>query len=133
MIILLGIVAASVSPRFSDGSGARLQASRDDVVAALFYAQQIAMARDDGDAGGNNPITFSLASATSITVQEDGSALTQGGVVYPLTLANGVTVTMAPAGALHYDKLGRTTASTITLTSGSVNVAVNVSASGYAN
>ncbi len=131
VIILIGLLAVAATPLFST-QNAPLQASRDDLVAALFYAQQVAMARDDGDAGGTNPITFEVASP-AITVKENGTPLALSGVVYPLTLAHGVTVSMTPASVLHYDKLGRTTASVVTLTSGSASVTVNVSASGYAN
>ncbi|MGH1371206.1 MAG: pilus assembly FimT family protein [Cellvibrionaceae bacterium] len=125
VIVLLAVISISVSSRFTD-TGSAVQASRDDVIAALFYAQQIAMARDSN----TNPIRV-VTSSNSISVTENGVALLHGSAQYPLTLNAGVV--LAPAITLNYDKLGRTNSSVFTLSRNGVNLSVTVSDSGYAN
>ncbi|MDO3388173.1 type II secretion system protein [Gilvimarinus sp. SDUM040013] len=118
IIVILGVIGTTASSRFTDGEIASVQASRDDLVAALFFAQQLAMARDN--------IQVTVA-ATSVNVTENGTALSDSG--YPLNFASGVT---ASAAAFNYDKLGRTNPTAITLTSDGTSATVNVSGSGYA-
>ena len=65
VIVILGIVSVSISSRFANTTVFELQQSRDDTVAALLFAQQVAMARDSA----SNPIRF-ISSGNSITVQE---------------------------------------------------------------
>lgn len=104
-----------------------MQTSRDDLVAALFYAQQLAMARD----AAGSEITFVASSSNTIQVQLEGADI---GTDYPLSFASGITLS-APAVfpfTLNYDKLGRTSATTFTLNGGGGSVDVNVSGSGYA-
>jgi len=119
-------MSISVASRFS-GQSAAVQASRDDVVAALFYAQQIAMARDSAI----NPIQL-VTTATSVSVTENGTPLLHAGVQYPLVLGSGVTL-LVTVNPLDFDKLGRTTASSFTLSKSGVSATVTVSDSGYAN
>jgi MSHA pilin protein MshC len=77
-------------------------------------------------------ITLELA-ADSISVHENGSPIMN--MQYPLKFPAGVTLSPAPI-TLVYDKLGRTTATNITLTgsgnSSGVTANVRVEASGYA-
>jgi len=124
IIVVLGALAFFVLPRLRV-SDASLLTSRDQLIAALSHAQQVAMARDSAA----NPVTF-VATATTFDVQENGSSVDLPGVDYPITLPNGVTIT-AGTGTLDYDKLGRTTATTISLNSGGASVTVE--ASGYAH
>ncbi|GAA5316497.1 MAG: hypothetical protein AseanaTS_17010 [Candidatus Pelagadaptatus aseana] len=124
VIVILGVLAATAFSRFNY-SFADLQRSRDDTVAALFFAQQVAMARDSS----TNAVRF-VSTANSISVTENGSALTNGNIQYPLSLPAGVTVT---AATLDFDKLGRiAAATTLAITSGSDSVNVTISESGYA-
>jgi MSHA pilin protein MshC len=125
VIVLLAAISVGVMSRFVD-TGSAVQASRDDVIAALFYAQQIAMARDST----TNPIRVETLS-NSISVTENGSPLLSGSVQYPLVFDGGVSLT--PATTLNFDKLGRTSASTFTLSRSGVTATVTVSDSGYAN
>jgi len=118
-------MSISVASRFS-GQGVSVQASRDDVIAALFYAQQIAMARDSA----TNPIRL-VTTATSVNVTENGTPLLHAGVQYPLVLGSGVS--LSPASTLNFDKLGQTTASVFTLSRSGVSATITVSDSGYAN
>ncbi len=116
-----------MSYRTSNISWSQLQTSRDDLVAALFYAQQLSMARDSA----GNPITFVATNSSTIRVQESAADV---GNDYPVTFARGVVLT-APVAfpfTLTYDKLGRTNATTFTLSGGGNSVDVVVSGSGYA-
>ncbi len=118
IIVILGVIGITISSRMPDGDIAAVQSSRDDLVAALFLAQQTAMARDNIQVA---------VSATSVNVTEDGNSLTSKG--YPLNFGPGV---QASAATFAYDKLGRTNAGSVVLTAGSTSATVNVSGSGYA-
>ncbi len=121
VMILIGIISMSLFSRIGAVTSANVQAGRDDLIAALFFAQQTAMARSG--------IQLTL-SATSINITENGSSIVVPSVGYPLSLPSGVTATTA---TLVYDKLGRTTATTITLSSSNgASAQIKVEASGYA-
>lgn len=123
VMVIVGIIAVTASARFASTDLARLQASRDDLVAALFFAQQTAMARD------NIVVTVSTG---GVDVMENGSSITLHQDAYPLTFAAGVTA--EPAVSFSYDKLGRTTSASITLTADDGSFAtVTVDGSGYAH
>jgi len=124
VLVIVAVLSFAVLPRLriSDSS---LLTSRDKVVAALAHAQQIAMARDSV----SNPITFVITSS-SVDVRENGSSVDLPGVDYPLLFANGVTATSG-TGTLNYDKLGRTTATVISLNN--AQVTITVEGSGYAH
>lgn len=126
VVLLLATLGALVVPKFSMLTSSGVQASRDDVVAALFYAQQIAMARDSN----TNAIRL-VATANSVSVTENGVALNHAGTQYPLLLNSGVN--LSPALVLDYDKLGRTAATTFSLSKSGVSASIAVSDSGYAN
>jgi len=122
VIILVGIISVTVFSRLGNVSSANLQASRDDLIAALFFAQQTAMAR--------NNIQL-VVTSNSVSVTENGTPIVVHSKGYPLTLAPKVTAT---AATLTYDKLGRTTATTIGLSSTSgASASIVVEASGYAH
>ena len=124
VMILIGIVSVVLVSRVGSVGTAPIQSSRDDLIAALFFAQQQAMMRKN--------ISVVL-SADSITVRENNADIVGSTDRYPLRLPAGVT--LSPA-TLVYDKLGRTTATDITLTgsgnSSGVTARVRVEASGYA-
>ena len=121
VIILVGIISISVSSRFFDQNIATVQSSRDDVIAALFFAQQTAMARSG--------IAVSI-SANSVNVTENGTSIVIHSGAYPLTLPSGVTATPA---SFNYDKLGKTSPGTITLNKDGISATITVEASGYAH
>ncbi len=123
VMIIASIIFVYVGSQ-SSGRGLELQATRDDVIGGLFYAQQIAMARESA----TNPIRFVSDGAGSIDVTENGVSI--AGDVYPITLPTGHNLT---AATLNYDKLGRTTATALTLSSTSGNVTITVESSGYAH
>jgi MSHA pilin protein MshC len=122
VVILISIISVSMFSRLGSVSGANIQASRDDLIAALFFAQQTAMAR----AGIQAVVTN-----TSVSVTENGTPIIVHNKGYPLTFPSGIS---ASAATFVYDKLGRTTAATITLSgSGGASATVIVEASGYAH
>ncbi|GAB1259526.1 prepilin-type N-terminal cleavage/methylation domain-containing protein [Aurantivibrio plasticivorans] len=124
IIVILGVLTFFTLPRLNI-SDSSLLAGRDTVVAAANHAQQVAMAR----ASVSNPITL-VVNTASIDVQESGNSVVIPGVEYPISFENGVSVT-AGTGVLAFDKLGRTTPTTISLNNGGASVAVE--ASGYAH
>ena len=121
VIVIVATLAAVVAGRFQSAKPFQTMAARDDIVAGLFYAQQIAMARG----GGGNPVQF-VSSGTAIDVRESGNSL---GGIYPLALPQGFTLT---AITLNYDKLGRTAATSLTLSDGDNSAAIEVSGAGFA-
>ena len=125
VIILVGVVSITLFSRLGSVNAAAVQAGRDDVIAALFFAQQSAMMR------ANIQL---LITPNSVSVTENGTPL-QMPTAYPLSMPTGVSLAATPA-TYSYDKLGRTSAGTITVT-GSGNTqgtsaTIVVEASGYA-
>lgn len=124
VIVISSVLFIALGNRFT-GFTFTVQAGRDDVVAALFYAQQIAMARDSID----NPVQF-IAAVDSIDIRENGVSLSN----YPLKLPNGVAITSGDA-TLNYDKLGRVNTATdilIVLGAADASATITVDPSGYA-
>lgn len=123
VMILVGILSITLFTRMGAVGTAAIQSGRDDLIAALFFAQQTAMMRPN--------ITLVITN-NSISVNESGAPII--GTHYPLEMPKGVA--LSPTGTLGYDKLGRTTATTITLTgsgnSSGVSASIRVEASGYA-
>lgn len=124
VMILIGIISVSLLSRMNVAGTAAVQSGRDDVIAALFFAQQQAMMRSTGS---NIRVVLTT---NSVSVTENNVAINAGSGYYPLTLPSGVT---ASAATFSYDKLGRTTAGAITLTGrGGVSASIRLEASGYA-
>lgn len=123
VVILIGILAATFLSRVGTVSIADIQTSRDDIIAALFFAQQTAMARDN--------IQLSIT-ANTINVTENGNPIRIHSDAYPLTLPSGVSVTAVPS-TYSYDKLGKTTPGSITVSRDGVSATITVEASGYAH
>ena len=122
VILILSVLTVGVATQFSNPSGFQALTTRDDIVAGLFYAQQIAQARGD-----INTVQF-VSTGGTIDIREDGASIGNG--IYPFTLPAGFNLTST---TLNYDKLGRTNATTLTLTDGESTATIQVSASGYAN
>ena len=121
VMILVGIISVTLFSRLGSVNSANIQAGRDDLIAALFFAQQSAMARSNIQL---------ILSTNSVSVTENGTPIKVHAQGYPLTLPSGVTVTPM---TLTYDKLGRTTAATITLSAtGGLTASITLEASGYA-
>jgi MSHA pilin protein MshC len=121
VIILVSIISVTLFSRLGSVNTANLQAGRDDLIAALFFAQQTAMARSNIQL---------ILTTNSVSVTENGSPIVVHSKGYPLSFPSGVTTS---AKTLSYDKLGRTTATTITLNANSASALVTVEATGYAH
>ncbi|WP_084128134.1 pilus assembly FimT family protein [Cellvibrio mixtus] len=119
VMILIGVISISLFSRIGSTGTAPVQSSRDDLIAALFFAQQQAMMRPG--------ITLVVAS-TAVSVNRNGNPIRVS------TFARGVTA--SPVVTLSYDRLGRTTAANIVVTgsgnSSGVSATVRVETSGYA-
>ncbi|MGV8836050.1 pilus assembly FimT family protein [Cellvibrio sp.] len=124
VMILVGILSITLFTRLGSAGTAAIQSGRDDLIAALFFAQQQAMMRSN--------ISLVLT-ANSVSVNENNNPIAVSNDFYPLTMPAGVSL---PALTLNYDKLGRTTATQIVLTgsgnSSGVTATIQVDASGYA-
>ncbi|MES2824428.1 MAG: type II secretion system protein [Pseudomonadota bacterium] len=119
VMILVGVMSVTLFSRLGSINTTNVQASRDDLIAALFFAQQTAMARSGIQL---------VVTANTVSVTENLPPVTalRG---YPLSLPSGITATPT---TFSYDKLGRTTARVITLTSAAGNATITVEESGYA-
>lgn len=122
VIVVIGILAVTFMFRI-DSISPSVQTSRDDIIAALFFAQQTAMARDN--------IQLSI-NANTVNVTENGNSIRVHSDAYPLTLSSGVSVTAIPS-TFSYDKLGKTTPGSITVSRDGVSATITVEASGYAH
>ena len=133
VIILLGIITAAGIAQFNAFSSNDTLRARDDVIAGLVYAQQVAMARDSA----SNPITFRYQ-ASQFSVLENGGPLQGGAVSYPVVLPN--TVVISNPGTLNYNKLGQSVnalgqpiTTTINIVGADGVTPIVVQGSGYAN
>jgi MSHA pilin protein MshC len=129
VIILISIISVTLFSRLGSVNSANIQAGRDDLIAALFFAQQTAMARS------NIQLTITT---NSVSVTENGTPIKVHAQGYPLNFPAGITATTSPSPLiLSYDKLGRTgstSADIITLSgSNGLSASVTLEASGYAH
>jgi len=127
VILILSVLTVGATSQFSSSSNFQALTTRDDIVAGLFYAQQIAQAR----ASATNTVQF-VSTGTQIDIRE-GNGATPPSIdngIYPLSLPNGFTLTI---DTLNYNKLGQTGATTLILTDGDSSATIQISASGYAN
>ena len=120
VMVIVGVMSVTLFSRLGSITSTNAHASRDDLIAALFFAQQTAMARSGIQL---------VVTTNSVSVIETPPATALPG--YPLNLSAGVNATPI---IFSYDKLGRTTAGTIVLTSSSgAGATITVEASGYAH
>ncbi len=124
VITLLGVMSVVLFSRINAVGASRVQASRDDVIAALFFAQQLAMSRSN--------IQVSV-SAGAIDVRENGVSVKLDSSFYPLNMPTGISLTPT-SPTYSYDKLGRTSAGSIQVQTadGVYSASVTIEASGYA-
>lgn len=122
VLIIVGVLSVTLSSRFSSSGAAKVQAVRDDIIRALFFAQQTSMAR---------PLITLVVTSGDVSVKENGNDIVVDKDGYPFTFPPGVT---ASAIVLTYDKLGHTSAGTITVseTAGPASATISIQASGYA-
>lgn len=108
VLILIGILAAVILPRLPRGSDVAARAGRDDLLSALRFAQQLAMA----DATRTIRVV-TTASSFSLTADNVPLPLPEGGGNYPRALP--AEVTLSPVVTLTYDGLGQTNTVTTTM------------------
>lgn len=107
VIILVGIMAVVVLPRFGSSDSMRVLAARDDLVSAINFARMRAMSVDDGSA--DNTIRLVISTA-AISVTQNGAAMHIGAVNYPVSYSN---ISFSPTGTVTFDRLGQVSASSI--------------------
>lgn len=124
VLTILGVLSVVLIMRMDGVGASRVQASRDDVIAALFFAQQLAMSESN---------VRVLVSANSIDVQRNNVSVVLDSNFYPLTMPSDVQLNPSSAQFI-YDKLGRTTAGTIQVQTGDsrYSATVRLEATGYA-
>ena len=124
VMILVGILSVALFSRMDFSRVSAVQSSRDDLIAALFFAQQQAMMR---------PNITVVISANSVSVNDAGTPIVVSSNSYPLAMPTGVTLTPA---TLTYDRLGRTAPVNINITgsgnSAGTSARIRVETSGYA-
>ena len=120
VLVLLGIISMYAAPKFTGRGGYSEMTARQDIKQSIRYAQQLAMSQTD------RAITF-VTSVSSIDVRNNGASVGNG---YPKTIPTDVTLNSA---ALTFNRLGATSAATITATGTvqALNVCVN-GTTGYA-
>lgn len=123
VLVLAGILAAFVIPRFMSNGSYAERAAQDRLVAAARYAQQVAMNKGPGAT-----VQFILA-GNAYRIDVNGT---------PITLPTGGTSQMLPqvattAVTLSYSPLGNTTPATITITGSEGTRHICVEATGYAH
>lgn len=124
IIVVLSIISVTVLNSRSNSDAQRVQASRDQVLLALRSARHLAMAK----ASAGRSIEFvALASNDSIDVQDAGSSVSLGAANYPYVLGQGIEISDA---TFRFDKMGRTTAGSISISASDASVTVSVSANG---
>ncbi|UTF61393.1 prepilin-type N-terminal cleavage/methylation domain-containing protein [Gilvimarinus sp. DA14] len=125
IIVILGVIGITISARMPDGDIAAVQSSRDDLIAALFFAQQKAMAQSD--------ISLEINTG-SVSVARGGNDIIVHQDAYPRAFASGVTATNTLSFA--YNKLGAIVGLTepeqVTLQKGSTSATITIEPSGYA-
>ncbi len=123
VLVLTGILAAFVIPRFVGTGSFAERAAQDRLIAAARYAQQVAMNKGPGS-------TVQLVlNSPHFRIDVDGAALAlpMGGTQGTLSgvTTNNVTVTYTP--------LGGTSAATITISGTEGSRRVCIEATGYAH
>lgn len=122
VLVLVGIVGVTVSTRFQDDDRFQVQASRDQLVAALFFAQQKALYRSG--------IVQLSTHDNTIDVTLDGASISADSLTFPMLLPAQISLTAAD---FIYNRLGETSANSIAVQHASGALAtVTVSDSGYA-
>ncbi len=122
VLIVLGILSASVAPLFMQSSSFNARTTRDEIIASVRYAQQLASA--------DQSLTIAFVTTTttfSITRNGVAIALADSSGNYPRTLDDNLS--LSPATTLTFSSLGDTTATTFTL---NALEKICVAATGYA-
>lgn len=130
VMVIVAVISVTAAVRLMPSSLFELQAARDQLVTALFYAQQRAL---------YSPFdvrVITLGRSVDIRVDSDENGIFSvtesvrfGSVQYPLELVGKASVS---THTLNYTSLGESQVVTLVLTSGVKTVDVSLSASGFA-
>ena len=122
VLLLVSIIGVTALSRFQNSDLQEVQASRDQLVAALFFAQQKAM-----DIRGSVQL---ITGGNVIDVTVDGVSTGGDSFLYPVELPSQISLT---SRTFSYNRLGETSASAILVShSSGANATVLVASSGYA-
>lgn len=131
VLVIVGILAAVVAPRFLDSSAFQARGFADQVQATLRFAQKTAIAQHRyvcaAFAANSVTLTTGATSACGINLLP-----LSGGTTYTVTAPSGITFTAIPAG-FSFDALGRPSlASTQTIAVNGATISITVEAeTGY--
>lgn len=130
VMVIISVIAVTATIRLMPSSLFELQAARDQLVAALFYAQQKALY------GPFDVRVITLAGSIDIRIDQDANGVFSasesirfGSVQFPQDLVAGVSIS---SHTLNYNALGESAAASITLSRGAKSVVVSVSEAGFA-
>ena len=125
VMIITGVLATTASVKFSP-TDIDIQAAKADVLGALVFARETAMARSDG----SSIITF-IATSSTIDVRANNVSIVGSTLSYPITLKSNVSLS-AGVGTLTFNSLGETSSHAFVLSQGNFTESVTVSGVGYA-
>jgi MSHA pilin protein MshC len=125
VMIITGILAATVTVKFSP-SDIDIQSTKADVMAALIYAREVAMARSDG-----SDTVAVITTATTVDVRVNNVSVASSAVAYPITFISNVTLSSG-TGRLTFNRLGETDSHSFLLSQGDFTESITVSGTGYA-
>jgi len=127
VIMIVGILSVTAVSHFANKADFSLKTEQEQLISALFQAQQWAMS--------GRPTQFAILSANRFTVRDSGNPANHYGVgslTYPQDLTSGVTFN--PTTLVRtYSGLGATGEATITLAASGDSAKVCIEASGYAH
>jgi MSHA pilin protein MshC len=125
VIIIVGILAVAVAPRFLDANIFKTRGIADQVQASLRYAQKIAIAQ-------RKLVSVNLTTGTS---SDCGLTLASGNVKCQINLPSGVTITPAPPQTFTFNGLGQpqpNAQSSVAVAGAGVTTTINIDAeTGY--
>jgi len=132
ILVIVGILAVVVAPRFLGTSVFQSRGFADQVQAALRYAQKVAIAQH------RNVCVAMTASTISLKIASlDGAAsacdtnLVLPGQTTNIVSAPSASITLSPAASFNFDALGSTPAQQIITVSGATNNIVVEAQTGY--
>jgi len=121
VLVLLGILSGVAVSRSFSSSAFELQAARGQLISTFRAAQQLAMIQSDD-------VVFSTA-GNQLNITRSGAVLSSlNGLALPVQLNSGFSLS---AVSFSFDRLGRTTASSLSLSKDDSSVTITVSSAGY--
>lgn len=130
ILVIIAIISVTLIARSTPTDTFQLQASRDQLVAAFFSAQQKAMVQSQAiqlSTSGNMIDIKQDTNSDGIFASE--ASLSIGGIAYPWSLRANQSLSNSN---FIFNRLGETTAGTISVSIGDNSILVTVSATGFA-